>query len=116
MVERGQNNRRKKRNQYQGYDYLLRPFFLVLRPSREPPLQERLIVKRKIDREADGRGTEDREEKPALPIMERACRPEDERNKKNRSKYPLDNRSPIEWVHTNTVTPSGPVRLIPGAL
>jgi hypothetical protein len=38
MVERGQNNQRKKRNQYQGYDYLLRPLFLVLRPSREPPL------------------------------------------------------------------------------
>jgi len=77
MVERGQNNSRKKRNQYQGYDYFLRPLFLVLRPSREPPLQERLIMKRKIDREADGRDTEDCQEQPSLPIMECPCRPED---------------------------------------
>src|SRR5262247_1680882 len=105
MIQRGQNNQRKKRNEYQGYNYLLRPLFLVLRPSREPPLQERLITKRKIDRKADGRGTKDRQEEPNLPIMECACRPKDERNKQNRSRYPLDNRSPIESVHSNTVTP-----------
>src|SRR5262249_19159893 len=105
MVERGQNNQRKKRNEYQGYNDLLRPLFLVLRSSREPPLQERPIIKRKIDREADGRGAKDRQEEPALPILECACRPKDERNEENRSQYPLDNRSPIEWVHSNTVTP-----------
>jgi hypothetical protein len=80
MIERGQNNQPKKRNEYQGYNYFLRPLFLVLRPRREPTLQERLIIKYKIDPESDGRGTKDRQEEPTLPIMECACRPKDKRN------------------------------------
>ncbi len=60
MIERGQNNQAQKTNEYQGYNYFLRPLILVPWPSREPSLQERLIIKRKIDREADGRDTEDR--------------------------------------------------------
>jgi hypothetical protein len=43
MIERGQINQRKKRNEYQGYNYLLRPLFLVLRPSREPPSRSGLL-------------------------------------------------------------------------
>src|SRR5262245_34379205 len=85
MVERGQNNQRRRRNQYQGHNYLLRPLFLVLRPGREPALQERLVIKGKIDREADGTGTKDCEEEPTLPIMDCACRQKDECNEYNRS-------------------------------
>ena len=107
MVERGQNNERKEPDEYQGYDDLLRPLLLMPWPGREPSLQERLVIKRKIDREGDGRGTKDCKEEPTLPIMECACRPKDERNERYHSQDPLDDRPPIEWIHRNTVTPDG---------
>src|SRR5215831_11078602 len=111
MVERGQNNEREKRNQYQRYNYLLRPLFLVLGPGGEPSLHERLIINRKIDREGDGRGTKNCKEEPTLPIMECACRPKDEDNERYHSQDPLADRPPIEWVHRNTVTPASRGRL-----
>src|SRR5262245_42394835 len=108
MVKRGQNYQRKKSNEYERHDEFLQPPFFVLRPRLQPALQQGLVVNRKIDGEAYGRGGEGGQENPALPIMERTSRPENECNKKKSAEYPLQDGLLIERIHFQNGTPAPP--------
>src|SRR5262249_16998270 len=84
------------------------PILFVLRPRLQPALQQGFVVNREIDGEAYGRGGEGGQENPALPIMERPSRPENESNKKKSAKYPLQGGLLIERIHFKTVPPRRP--------
>src|SRR5262249_21225719 len=108
MVKRGQNYQRKKCHEYERYDEFLRPLLVVLRPCPQPALEQGLVVNREIDGEAYGGGGEGGQENPALPIMERPSRPENESNKKKSAEYPLQGGLLIERIHFKTVHPRRP--------
>src|SRR5215467_7732410 len=105
MVKRGQNYQRKKCHEYERHDEFLRPLLFVLRPRLQPALQQGLVVNREIDGEAYGRGGKGGQENPALPIMERPCRPKNEHNEKCSTEYRLHYGLPIERIHFQTLQP-----------
>src|SRR5262249_62149965 len=108
MVKRGQNYQRKKCHEYERYDEFLRPLLFVLRPCPQPALQQGLVVNREIDGEAYGGGGEGGQENPALPIMERPSRPENESNQKKSAEYPLQSDLIINRIHFKKVDPHLP--------
>ena len=74
----------------------------MLRPGLQPTLEERSVVDRQVHGEADGRRGKRSEEQPALPVVECAGRPEDEEDKEEDPEQSLNDRLPVEPVHTDT--------------
>src|SRR4029434_9882190 len=99
VSERGEDDRRKKREEDQRHDDFLGPFSLMLRPGLQPTLEERSVVDRQVHGEADGRRGKDPQEHPALPVVERAGRPEDEDDKEEGPEQSLNNRLSMERIH-----------------
>ena len=71
----------------------------MLRPGLQPTLEERSVVNRQVHGEADGRRGKDPQEQPALPVVERASRPEDEDDKEEGSEHSLKDRLSVERIH-----------------
>ena len=99
VIEHGQDDRRKKREEDQRHDDFLGPLPLILRPGLHPTLKERSVVDRQVHGEADGRRGKDPQEQPALPVVERAGRPEDEDDKEEGPEHSLNNRLSVERIH-----------------
>src|SRR5262249_25444475 len=99
VIECRQDDHCKKREEDQRHDDLLRPLSLVLRTGLQPTLEKRSVVDRQVHGEADGRGGKDPQELPALPVVERTGRPEDEYEKEKGPEHSLDNRTPVERIH-----------------
>src|SRR6266542_6735662 len=74
-----------------------------MKASLEPPLEERLVVDREIEREGRGRNGEDRQEYPSLPVIPRAGRPEDERDEEDQAEHALQEGLPVQRVHSTTL-------------
>src|SRR5262249_45682530 len=64
-----------------------------------PTLEERSVVDRQVHRETDGRRGKDPKEQPALPVGERAGRPEDEEDKDEGPERSLNNRLSVKPIH-----------------
>jgi hypothetical protein len=105
VIERRQCDDCKKCDKGKRHNDLLRPRLLMLRPRLEPTLKKRLVVDGEINGEACSCRGEYRKEKPALPIMERPCRPKNERNEKCSTEYRLHYGLPIERSHFQTLQP-----------
>src|SRR5262245_31821126 len=71
----------------------------MLGAGLQASLEERLVVDREIDREADRRRGEYHEEHPALPVVKRARCAKDESDEEGEPEYALDDGLPIEWIH-----------------
>jgi hypothetical protein len=71
----------------------------MLRAGLQASLEERLVIDRKVDREADGRCGEYEQEYPTLPIVERSGRPKDQSDEEGEAEYGLDDGLPIQWIH-----------------
>src|ERR1700682_6110717 len=71
----------------------------MLRPVLQPTLEKRSVVDRQVHGEADGRRGKYPQEQPALPVVERAGRPEDEYDKEEGPEHSLNNRLPVERIH-----------------
>src|SRR4029077_17425153 len=99
VIEPGQDDQCKKREEDQRHDDFLGPLSLMLRPGLQPTLEKRSVVDRQVHGEADGRRGKYPQEQPALPVVERAGRPEDEDNKEEGPEHPLNNRLPMERIH-----------------
>ena len=76
-------------------------------PCLQPTLEQRFVVDRQVDGEADGRRGKDPQEEPALPVIKGAGRPEDEGSKEKEPEHSLHDGLPVERIH---VTP-GVLRL-----
>src|SRR5262245_9553228 len=70
----------------------------MLRPRLQTTLEERSVVHRQVHSEADGRRRKDPQEQPALPVVERTGRPEDEDDKEEGPEHALNNRLPVERI------------------
>src|SRR5262245_7326691 len=68
----------------------------MLWPGLQPTLEERPVVDRQIRGKADGRRGKDPKEQPALPVVERAGRPEDEEDKKEGPEHSFDDRLTVD--------------------
>ena len=71
----------------------------MLRPGLQPTLEERSVIDRQVHGEADGRRGKDPQEQPALPVVERAGRPEDEDDKEEGPQHSFNDRLPVERIH-----------------
>jgi len=99
VIEHGQDDQRKKREEDQRHDDFLGPLSLMLRPGLQPTLEKRSVVDRQVHGEANGRRGKDPQEQPALPVVERAGRPEDEDDKEEDPEHSFNDRLPMERIH-----------------
>src|SRR5262249_20522506 len=99
VIERGQDHQRKEREEDQRDDDFLGPLLLMLRPGLHPALEKRSVVDRQVHGEGHGDCGKRPEEEPALPVVERAGRPEDEHDKEKEPEHALDNRLSVERIH-----------------
>src|SRR5580765_7960032 len=74
----------------------------MLRPNLHPTREKRSVVDRQVHGETDGRRGKYPQEQPALPVAERAGRPENEDDQKERPEHSLNNRLPMERIHIKT--------------
>src|SRR4029434_10247707 len=71
----------------------------MLRTGLQPTLEKRSVVDRQVHGEAAGRRGKYPQKQPALPVVERAGRPEDEDDKEKSPEHSLNNRLPVERIH-----------------
>src|SRR5258708_12111340 len=62
-------------------------------------LEKRPVVESEMHGEADGRGGKDCDKEPALPVMPRAGRPENEGDEYGDSSDPLRDGLLVGWIH-----------------
>src|SRR5262249_3291299 len=85
-------------------------------PRLHPTFEERSVVDRQVHGEADGRRGKSPQEQPALPVVERAGRPEDEDDKEERPERSLNHRLPVERIHIKHQAEAVPCRAKTGIL
>ena len=101
VVEHWRDERCKKHEKDQRHDDLLRQLSLMLRPSLHPALEERSIVNRQVHCETCGRRGKDPHEQPALPVVQRAGRPDDKDNEEEGPEHSLNNCLSVHRIHIN---------------
>jgi hypothetical protein len=69
------------------------------RAGLQAPLQQWFVIGREIDRKGRGRGDEDRQECPALPVIPRASGDKNKGDEEDKAEHTLNNGLAVQRIH-----------------